>query len=162
MSADEAHWLWRLDADAWMRAALTELEAGADHVAVRRTALTHARRAAGMALNAVLVGWGRAQGTPEALAAAETRWGRSYVDHLRQVGDSSPEQLVPLTSRAAEAARALMAIPVVLTGGSTGGEVLVPLQRSPHQAAQQGLDLARALVQDCAAALANLRIGSLA
>lgn len=160
MSADEAHWLWRLDADAWMRAALTELEAGADHVAVRRTALTHARRAAGMALNAVLVAWGRAQGSPQALTAAETRWGRSYIDHLRLLGDSGPEGQVPLGARAAEAARALMAIPVVVTAGSSG-DVLIQLQRSPNHAAQQGLDHARAVVHACATAIADLRTAAL-
>ena len=161
MTEPEAHWLWRLDADAWMRSALTELEAGADHVAVRRTALTHARRAAGMALNAVLVAWAHAQGTPEALAAAEIRWGRSYIDHLRLLGDSSPKALVPLGSRAAEAARALMAIPVVLTAGSAGAEVLVQLQRGPNHATQQGLDHARALVHACATAIADLRTAAL-
>ena len=49
------HWLWRLDADAWLRAASTELAACEAHLDSRRTAVTHARRAAGMALNAVLV-----------------------------------------------------------------------------------------------------------
>ncbi|PCC66396.1 hypothetical protein SAMN02745121_08292 [Nannocystis exedens] len=161
MTEAEAHWLWRLDADAWMRSALTELEAGADHVAVRRTALTHARRAAGMALNAVLVAWARAQGTPEALAAAESRWGRSYVDHLRLLGDSGPENQVPLGTRAAESARALMAIPVAITAGSAGAEVLVQIHRGPNQAAQQGLDHARTIVHACATAIADLRTAAL-
>lgn len=161
MTEAEAHWLWRLDADAWMRSALTELEAGADHVAVRRTALTHARRAAGMALNAVLVAWAHAQGTPDALAAAESRWGRSYVDHLRLLGDSGPENQVPLGARAAEAARALMAIPVAITAGSAGAEVLVQLHRGPNQAAQQGLDHARTIVHGCATAIADLRTAAL-
>jgi hypothetical protein len=153
MSGDEAHWLWRLDADAWMRAAELELAAAAEHLGVRRTALAHARRAAGMALNAVLVAWARAQGTPEALAAAELRWGRSYVDHLRRLGDGAPDELDPLSPSTGEAARALMAIPVALAGGN---EALVSLQRGPNQAARQGLEHARAIVQDCAAALAAL------
>ncbi|MDC0719362.1 hypothetical protein [Nannocystis bainbridge] len=157
MTEAEAHWLWRLDADAWMRSALTELEAGADHVAARRTALTHARRAAGMALNAVLVAWARAQGTADALAAAESRWGRSYVDHLRLLGDCRPEDQAPLEPRAAEAARALMTIPVAVTTGPAGSEALVQLHRGPNQAAQQGLDHARTVVHACAAALADLR-----
>ena len=149
------HWLWRLDADGWLRAALTELEIGADNVAVRRTAVTHARRAAGMALNAVLVAWARAQGTPEALAAAETRWGRSYIDHLRLLGELGPEGQDPLDPRAAEAARALLAIPVVPR------EALVQLHKSPHGPAQQALDHARALVHACADVLEGLRTAAL-
>lgn len=152
---DGEHWLWRLDADGWMRAAMTELESGADNVAVRRTAVTHARRAAGMALNAVLVAWARAQGTSDAQAAAETRWGRSYVDHLRLVAESDPEGQVPLDPRAAEAARALMAVPVVPK------EPLVQLHRSPHEPAQQAMHHARALVQECARVLEGLRAAAL-
>lgn len=155
MSPEADHWLWRLDADAWMRAALTELEAGADQVANRRAAITHARRAAGMALNAVLVAWARAQGTADATAAAEERWGRSYVDHLRVLGETSPEGQVPLDPRAAEAARALLAIPVVPREG------LVQLHLSAHGPTQQALDHARALVQACTAAIADLRTAAL-
>ena len=149
------HWLWRLDADAWLRAALAELETGADQVASRRTAVTHARRAAGMAMNAVLVAWARAQGTAEAEAAAEARWGRSYVDHLRIFGEAGPEAQVPLTEAAAEAARSLLAIPVVPREG------LVQLHRSAHGPAQLALDHARALVQACQAAIADLRTAAL-
>ncbi|MFY0542352.1 hypothetical protein [Nannocystis pusilla] len=104
---------------------------------------------------------GRAQGTPDALAAAESRWGRSYVDHLRLLGDSGPENQVPLEARAAEAARALMAIPVAITAGSAGAEVLVQLHRGPNQAAQQGLDHARAIVHACTTAIADLRTAAL-
>lgn len=155
MTADGDHWLWRHDADSWLRAAMTELEAGADHVAVRRTAITHARRAAGMALNAVLVAWARAQGTADAAAAAEERWGRSYIDHLRILGEAGPEVCVPLDTRAGEAARALLAIPVVPK------ETLVQLHKSPHEPSQQALDHARALVHACTAAIADLRTAAL-
>lgn len=152
---DAEHWLWRLDADGWMRAALTELESGADNVAMRRTAITHARRAAGMALNAVLVAWARAQGTDDALAAAETRWGRSYIDHLRLLGEAPPEGQEPLSPRAAEAARGLIAIPLMPR------EPLVQLHRSPHEPAQQALHHARALLQACSVVLEGLRTAAL-
>lgn len=152
---DAEHWLWRLDADGWIRAALTELESGADNVAVRRTAITHARRAAGMALNAVLVAWARAQGTAEASDAAESRWGRSYIDHLRLLGEAGPEGQVPLDPRAAEAARALMAIPVVPK------EPLVQLHKAPNGPAQQALDHARAVVHACTSVLEGLRTAAL-
>lgn len=150
MSEDGEHWLWRLDADAWMRAARTELDAGAEHLAQRRTAVTHARRAAGMALNAVLVAWGRAQGEAAA-EAAEHRWGRSYVDHLRRVGEAADiEPLGPQGPAVAAAARALLAIGVAPQAG------LVQLHASPHAPAQQALYHARALVHACAAAIAAL------
>lgn len=158
MTDSEEHWLWRLDADGWMRAALHELEAGADNIAVRRTAITHARRAAGMALNAVLVAWGRSQGTDDAITAAETRWGRSYVDHLRTLAEGDAEVQAPLGPRAAEAAKALLEIPVVITAPGAGTrEFLVQIHARPNEPAQQALDHARAVVQACAAYLAELR-----
>lgn len=135
------HWLWRLDAAAWLRAAAAELTAGDANLAARRTAVTHARRAAGMALNAVLV----------TLATAdELRWGRSYIDHLRALADPRIP-IDPLPPAARPLAAALLAIPVVGTATT-----LVQLGRSPHSAAQQALDLARALVDHCDACIAAL------
>lgn len=125
------HWLWRLDADAWLRAAQTELEAGAAHVTSRRTAVTHARRAAGMALNAVLT----------TLTDGETRWGRSYLEHLQALArDESP---LPGATRAA--AGTLLAVSPVAPPG------LVALSRGPHAAADEALAAARAIVEACAA-----------
>lgn len=69
---DPSHWLYRLPPDDWLAAADTELVAA--HAAFSRHAdrvgVTHCRRGAGMALNAVL--W---QGERPA-------WGRSYMDHV--------------------------------------------------------------------------------
>jgi len=70
-------WLTRLSAEEWLRAAHNELVAaerallGKQH----RAGVTQARRAAGMAWNAVLLGI--------ADPAERDRFGRSYMDHLR-------------------------------------------------------------------------------
>jgi hypothetical protein len=142
MPADPSeHWLWRLDAAAWLRAAATELTTGSDNLAARRTAVTHARRAAGMALNAVLVAL---------VTADEHRWGRSYIDHLRALAD--PQVAIdPLPPEARPLAAALLKIPVVGTATT-----LIQLGRTPHSAAEQALDLARALVGHCTDCIAAL------
>jgi HEPN domain-containing protein len=69
---DPAHWLHRLTAPEWLATAGTEL-AHAEAAAARRAtraAVTHARRAAGMAWNAVLVD------------RPDERAGRSYMEHV--------------------------------------------------------------------------------
>jgi hypothetical protein len=130
------HWLWRLDAAAWLRAAGAELAAGEAQVESRRVAVTHARRAAGMAVNAVLVALG--QDGDEAL-----RWGRSYLDHLRALADADETRAHPLSAATRTAAAQLLAIPVV------PGASLVQLGHGPHSAAQRALAAARTLVDDC-------------
>ena len=70
--SDPAHWLHRLSAAEWLAAAAAEL-AHAETAATGRAGragLAHARRAAGMAWNAVLVDH------------PEERAGRSYMDHV--------------------------------------------------------------------------------
>ena len=69
---DPAHWLHRLTADEWLAAAATELEHCAETLERRafRPGVTHARRAAGMAWNAVLV------------LAEDPTFGRSYMEHV--------------------------------------------------------------------------------
>lgn len=69
---DPSHWLHRLTAAEWLAAAETELAAG-DAALVRRSTrvvVTHARRAAGMALNAILC------------LRDNPAWGRSYMEHV--------------------------------------------------------------------------------
>jgi hypothetical protein len=74
---DPSHWLQRLTPDEWLAAAETELALAALALGRRavRPGVTHARRAAGMAWNAVLA----AAPHDEALVA---RFGRSYMEHV--------------------------------------------------------------------------------
>lgn len=76
---DPNHWLFRLTAPEWLAAAETELDhaqAAFDRRAVRQ-GVTHARRAVGMAWNAVLV------------MEPDDRYGRSYMDHLVALADDA-------------------------------------------------------------------------
>ncbi len=94
---DPSHWLYRLDAEEWLRAAATELARAEDALLRKqhRPGVAGARRAAGMAWNAVLVG------------DEDAAYGRSYMDHLHAlVGDAR----VPEPVRAA--AQALVAAPL--------------------------------------------------
>jgi hypothetical protein len=70
---DPTHWLHRLTADEWLSAATNELALCEAALARRATrpGVTHARRAAGMALNGLL-----AHGRDNA------DWGRSYMEHV--------------------------------------------------------------------------------
>ena len=74
---DPAHWLHRLTAAEWLAAAENELALAEAALARRafRPGVTHARRAAGMAWNAVLVAM------PD-----DDRYGRSYMDHVHALG----------------------------------------------------------------------------
>ena len=69
---NEAHWLFKLAPDEWVRAAMGELRRAEEAYAKRngRAGLAGARRAAGMALNGVLI------------VAPNDAWGRTYMDHL--------------------------------------------------------------------------------
>jgi HEPN domain-containing protein len=69
---DPAHWLHRLTAEEWLAAAATEIAHAEAALARRATrpGVTHARRAAGMAWNAVLT------------AQPDDRFGRSYMEHV--------------------------------------------------------------------------------
>ena len=71
---DPAHWLYRLSAEEWLAAADNELRLCAEALGRRalRPGVTLARRAAGMAWNAVLLL------NPQ----DHDRFGRSYMDHI--------------------------------------------------------------------------------
>jgi HEPN domain-containing protein len=73
---DDQHWLYRLSAQEWLVAAANEIAQGEVALGRRalRVAVTHARRAAGMALNAILCV------TPE--SDWPSGWGRSYMEHV--------------------------------------------------------------------------------
>src|SRR5437868_285737 len=94
---DPDHWLHRLTADEWLRAARIELRRADEALAHKqqRAGVAGARRAAGMAWNAVLV------------VATDERYGRSYMEHLRALADDAA---VPGAIR--EAARALVEAPL--------------------------------------------------
>lgn len=148
--SDSDHWLWRLSAQAWLAAANRELEQGREQLGSRRTAITHARRAAGMALNGVLVamatrGWSRER--------CETAWGRSYIDHLRSLAaglEAGQEQRrEPFDAEQCERCRDLLQIPVMPPAG------LIRLAARKHEAADQSLDTAVAVVQTCAALIGS-------
>jgi hypothetical protein len=82
---DPAHWLYRLRPDEWLRAADNELGHAEEALGRRavRPAVTHARRAAGMAANALL--W----------RTERPGWGRSYMEHVIAMCDdaTAPETI---------------------------------------------------------------------
>jgi HEPN domain-containing protein len=87
---DLTHWLHRLDAHEWLRAAENELRRAEEALLGKqqRPGVTQARRAAGMAWNAVLV------------LRENEAYGRSYMDHLRAL---SRDEAMPEAVRAAAA-----------------------------------------------------------
>ena len=80
---DPSHWLYRFDAGEWLQAAENELKRAEQALAAKqqRPGVAGARRAAGMAWNAVLVG------------AEDETYGRSYMDHLHALArdERAPE-----------------------------------------------------------------------
>ena len=95
---DPDHWLYRLSAEEWLRAAAAELGRADEALAKKqqRAGVTQARRAAGMAWNAVLV-----------VTGDETGYGRSYMEHLQAL---ARDEGAPVEIR--EAARALVGAPL--------------------------------------------------
>jgi len=131
-SAEEAHWLRRLDPADWMRASLTEYDALLAALSARqnRRIVTGARRAAGMAINALLVA-GRLptqgpSGTPE-----DGPFGRTYVEHLQAL---SRWETAPGEVRAAAAA--LCDAPVNAPTLVGLGTSLANMQTGPVRAAR--------------------------
>jgi len=94
---DPTHWLHRLTAEEWLRAAEGELARARSALSAKqqRPGVAGCRRAAGMAWNAVLV------------VAPDDAYGRSYMDHLKALADDAT---VPEPVRAA--ARALVEAPL--------------------------------------------------
>ncbi len=103
---DPDHWLFRLTAEEWLSAARGELSASERALAARqqRTGVTLARRAAGMAWNAVLVE-----------SADESGYGRSYMEHLSALA-RDPSAPAPVRSAAAELLAARLSTEVVQLG----------------------------------------------
>ena len=84
---DPTHWLYRFTVEEWLAAADNELRLCAEALGRRafRPGVTLARRAAGMAWNAVLI----LQPDPNG------HFGRSYMDHLAALADdeASPDDV---------------------------------------------------------------------
>jgi hypothetical protein len=86
---DPAHWLYRLSVEEWLAAADNEL--GLCEAALERRAfrpgVTHARRAVGMAWNAVLV--------LQVQLQLDDRYGRSYMEHVAALAtdDGAPDEI---------------------------------------------------------------------
>jgi HEPN domain-containing protein len=124
---DPDHWLYRLTADEWLHAAENELLRAAEALAKKqqRAGVAGARRAAGMAWNAVLV------------VALDEQYGRSYMEHLQALArDATVPEPIHL------AARALLEAPLaptVIPLGPRGDTRLA-------EAAQAILEHARSLV----------------
>jgi HEPN domain-containing protein len=131
--SDPGHWLRRLDAGEWLAAAETELTHAQEKLSRRsvRPGVTHARRAAGMAWNAVL------------LKAPDERYGRSYMDHVVALAQASDEDTsIPAGVRAA--ARLLRDMPAQPPQLVTLGKP----DQSALAAAQTIVEFARAYVSE--------------
>ncbi len=97
---DPGHWLHRLDPGEWLAAATTELAHAQEKLSQRalRPGVTHARRAAGMAWNAVLVN------------APDERYGRTYMDHVVALAQTADGD-APIPAAVRAAARLLRETP---------------------------------------------------
>ena len=93
---DDLAWLHRFGFADWMRAALNELDASYVRLRARRyrEGLAHAKRSAGMGLNALLC------------VDFDARYGRSFSEHLRAFAQDAR-----VTPEAAAAARLLLHAP---------------------------------------------------
>lgn len=87
---DPDHWLYRLDSAEWLSAAQAELSRSQAAFVARqqRGAVAQARRAAGMALNALLC------------RCEDPAYGRSYMDHLKAL--SADPAAAPTVQAAAQ------------------------------------------------------------
>jgi HEPN domain-containing protein len=128
---DPAHWLHRLTAEEWLAAAATEIAHAEAALARRapRPGVTHARRAAGMAWNAVLTR------NPDESA------GRSYMEHVVAL---SNDTIVPAEVRAA--AERLRDTPARAPSLVTLGSRAAQSDLGPAHDARLILDHARSLL----------------
>jgi hypothetical protein len=102
---DPTHWLHRFDAEEWLRAADNELRHAEEALMKKqqRPGVAQARRAAGMAWNAVLV------------VQANEAYGRSYMDHLHALA-GDPHVPAPVRQAAAALLHAPLSTNVIPLG----------------------------------------------
>ena len=100
---DPSHWLYRLSPEEWLSAADHELTLCAEALGRRavRPGITHARRAAGMAWNAVLA----------ATSPLDERYGRSYMEHVTALADDAGSVASDVPEEVRAAARRLRDTP---------------------------------------------------
>jgi hypothetical protein len=122
LTDDLPEWLSRLSRAEWIAAAANELRHAQEQLAARshRAGLTHARRAAGMALNARLI------------QTFDPLYGRSYMDHLHALAADA---------RAPEPVRAAAATLV-------GAPIRSELVTLGHQPGELGLALSAQAILD--------------
>lgn len=124
---DPGHWLYRLTPPEWLAAAATEIAAAETALGRRsyRAGITHLRRAAGMAQNAML--W----------QCERPAWGRSYMEHVVALCDdiSAPAEI----RAAAKRLRETPAAPPALVSIARPGQV--------PDAAAQVLAAAQAIIE---------------
>jgi hypothetical protein len=114
LEKDPSHWLRRLLPDEWLAAAETEI-AAATHALERhsyRTGITHLRRGAGMACNALL--W----------RGERAAWGRSYMEHV--VALASDDDVPAELRAAAQRLRETPAAPPPLVSLARPGQLPAP------------------------------------
>ena len=123
---DPTHWLHRLTSDEWLAAAETELRLGEEALGRRavRPAVTHARRAAGMGLNAILT------------LTEDARFGRSYMDHVVALATLSDVDTPTEVRAAAQRLRDTPATPpTLITIGKPDTRLLEEARRITRYAA---------------------------
>ena len=106
---DPSHWLLRLSPAEWLAAAATEMESARAALARRshRPAVTHLRRAAGMACNALLC------------QAERPHWGRSYMEHVTALG-ADPDVPADVQAAARRLRETPAAAPALISLGRPG------------------------------------------
>lgn len=113
---DEAHWLFKLSPDEWIRAGLSDLRRSEAAYKSNdpRGGLASAKRAAGMALNGALI------------VEPDEAWGRSYVDHLMALGRDTrvPERVRVACRELTESAPPAATKLVTLRTASTDNRIL--------------------------------------
>ena len=128
---DPNHWLFRFTSEEWLRAADNELRRAEEALGSKqhRPGVAGARRAAGMAWNAVLV------------TTPDDRYGRSYMEHVVALADAPDDDpAIPTELRAA--ARLLRETPAAQPALITIGKP----DMSTAEAAERIVEYARGLV----------------